>query len=48
MSIAVNTRLEVYYSETAPIINYYESLGCLKQIDGIGAVGEVANRISNL
>lgn len=48
MSIAVNTRLEVYYSETAPIIDYYESLGCLKRIDGIGAVGEVADRISNL
>tara|TARA_B100001750_G_scaffold175822_1_gene144024 strand:- start:1198 stop:1848 length:651 start_codon:yes stop_codon:yes gene_type:complete len=48
MSIAVNTRLEVYYSETAPIIDYYEALGCLKKIDGIGAVGEVARRISEL
>ena len=47
MSIAVNTRLEVYYSETSPIIDYYESLGCLRQIDGVGAVGEVAYRVSN-
>jgi len=47
MPVAVNTRLEVYYSETEPIINYYASSGCLKQIDGVGTVSEIENRISH-
>ena len=47
MPVAVNTRLEVYYAETSPIVNYYASSSCLIQIDGVGTVSQVANRISH-
>jgi adenylate kinase len=42
---SVRKRLEVYFTETAPLIDYYARVGKLLEIDGEGEVGEVAGRI---
>ena len=41
----VRKRLEVYFAETAPLIDYYARRGKLLKIDGEGSVGEVTRRI---
>ena len=41
----VKKRLEVYFTETAPLIDYYGSDGRLLEIDGEGEVAEVEKRI---
>ena len=41
----VKRRLEVYFAETAPLIDYYNRAGKLLEIDGEGGVDEVAGRI---
>jgi len=43
---SIRKRLEVYFAETAPLIDYYGRLGKLLEIDGEGDVGEVAKRIT--
>ena len=42
---SVRKRLEVYFTETAPLIDYYARVSKLLEIDGEGEVGEVARRI---
>jgi adenylate kinase len=41
----VRKRLEVYFGETAPVIDYYTQAGKIIAVDGEGSVGEVARRI---
>jgi adenylate kinase len=41
----VKKRLEVYFAQTAPLIDYYNQAGKLLEIDGEGDVSEVGNRI---
>jgi len=41
----VKKRLEVYFAETAPLIDYYARGGKLVEIDGVGSVDEVPRRI---
>jgi len=43
--VSVRKRLEVYFAETAPLIDYYKQGGKLLEIDGEGGVAEVAKRI---
>ncbi len=43
---AIKKRLEVYFAETAPLIDYYRRAGKLLEVDGQGEVAEVAGRIS--
>jgi adenylate kinase len=42
---SVRKRLEVYFTETAPLIDYYVKKGKLLEIDGEGGVTGVAGRI---
>ena len=42
---SVKKRLEVYFAETAPLIDYYAQGSKLLEIDGEGGVAEVAKRI---
>lgn len=42
---SVKERLRVYHSQTAPVIEYYESQGQLNRVDGIGSADEVFSRI---
>jgi len=41
----VKKRLEFYFAEAAPLIDYYAKAGKLLEIDGEGSVSEVARRI---
>jgi adenylate kinase len=43
---AVQTRVQKYHSETAPIVPYYESKGILKRVDGVGTPDEISKRIT--
>ena len=38
-------RLEKYHSETAPIIPIYEGMGILRRVDGVGALGDITQRM---
>ncbi|MDO5493459.1 MAG: adenylate kinase [Nesterenkonia sp.] len=42
---AIRRRLELFESETAPMIAEYESRGLLRRVDGLGEVDEVNARI---
>jgi adenylate kinase len=41
----IRTRLQVYRNETKPVLNHYEKQGLVKEIDGVGSIGEIFNRI---
>ncbi len=41
----VKKRLQVYFAETAPLIDYYAQSGKLLEVDGEGSVDEVRRRI---
>jgi adenylate kinase len=43
--VSIKKRLEVYFAETAPLIDYYNQGSKLLEIDGEGGVAEVARRI---
>ncbi len=42
---AIKKRLQVYFAQTAPLIDYYTVKGKLVEVDGEGNVGEVRERI---
>lgn len=42
---AIRRRLELFDSETAPMIAEYESRGLLRRVDGLGGIDEVNARI---
>ncbi|WP_156760195.1 adenylate kinase [Microbacterium karelineae] len=42
---AVAKRLDIYESETAPIIDTYEARGIVDRIDGVGSLDEITERI---
>ncbi len=41
----VNNRLEVYEEKTAPLVDYYRRTGVLKEVDGLGGIPEIQDRI---
>jgi adenylate kinase len=41
----VKKRLATYEAMTAELLPYYENLGILRRIDGVGSVDEVSHRI---
>ncbi|MFB0559500.1 MAG: adenylate kinase family protein, partial [Dehalococcoidales bacterium] len=41
----VKKRLQVYFTQTAPLIDYYARSGKLLEVDGVGGVDEVKRRI---
>ena len=41
----VRTRLEVYQTETLPVLQYYRELGLLADISGLGSVESVSQRL---
>lgn len=42
----IKNRLEVYRTQTAPLIEYYESRGLLKRVDAEGSMDEVYARLT--
>ena len=43
----VKTRLSVYHKETEPVQKHYAAKGVVKEIDGIGTIDEIFDRISS-
>jgi adenylate kinase len=43
---SIRTRMREYKQKTEPLIAYYRSRGVLREVDGIGAVEEVAQRVA--
>ena len=41
----VGSRLEVYASQTQPLIDYYQNKGLLRPIDGLGKITEIFDRV---
>ena len=41
----IKKRLEVYFSETAPLIDYYKESGKLAEIDGEGSIEQISESI---
>lgn len=41
----IKKRLEVYNSQTAPLIEYYNKKGILKSVNGTGSIDEIFNNI---
>lgn len=41
----IRQRLAVYREQTSPLIDYYGSKGALKEVDGLGDIGEIQGRI---
>jgi adenylate kinase len=42
----VRSRLEAYYAQTEPLIDYYRSQGKLKSVDGMAEIGAVHRAIA--
>lgn len=42
----VKARLNVYETQTAPLVSYYRDRGLLREIDGVGKVEDIADRIA--
>ena len=43
----IKTRLQVYHDETEPVLNHYQKKGSVIEIDGIGSIEEIFNRIDS-
>jgi adenylate kinase len=43
---AVRQRLELFASETGPLLDYYRQQGLLVRVDAVGEVGDVTGRIA--
>ncbi len=41
----VKKRIEVYFAETAPLIDYYKEAGKLVEINGQGEIGDIGQRL---
>lgn len=42
---SIKTRLNLYYQQTQPLLNYYRNQGILTKVNGIGDVSEIQNEI---
>lgn len=43
----VKNRLNVYWNETLPVLNYYKEQELVEEIDGTGSIEEIFGRIKN-
>lgn len=41
----IKTRLQVYRKETEPVLNYYKQQGVVEEVNGVGDVDEIFERI---
>jgi adenylate kinase len=41
----INTRIATYHNQTEPLIEYYAQAGKYNEIDGVGTIDEVRDRI---
>ena len=41
----VTNRIQTYHAKTEPLINYYKAAGLYREIDGVGTIEQVRERI---
>ena len=41
----IKNRLSVYYEKTKPVLDYYEAQNIVKNVDGIGEINEIFEKI---
>jgi adenylate kinase len=41
----ISARLKVYDKQTVPLVDYYRQRGILREIDGVGSVDDIRNRL---
>ena len=41
----IKTRLDLYFQQTAPLLNFYREKGILKEVDGLGDVNQIQSEI---
>jgi adenylate kinase len=44
---SIRTRMQEYRQKTEPLLDYYRKRGVLGEVDGLGSVDEIADRILN-
>ena len=44
----VENRIKTYHDKTEPLIEYYQNAGRYQEIDGVGTIEEVQERIFNI
>jgi adenylate kinase len=44
----VTSRLEVYESQTKPLIDYYTVQGKIRPVDGVGEIKEIFGRVTQV
>ena len=44
----INNRIVTYHNQTEPLIEYYNKAGKYNEIDGVGTIEEVQERIFNI
>ncbi len=44
----IRNRLEVYHRQTEPLKEYYRQKGCLVEVDGLGTMDEVFDRVTKM
>ena len=44
----IRNRQKIYWKQTAPLLDYYQSKGILKNVDGLGSILEITKRILNI
>ncbi len=42
---SIKIRLDLYYAQTQPLLDYYKNLGILTEIDGSGSIEEIQDKI---
>ncbi|MFI5240494.1 MAG: adenylate kinase family protein [Candidatus Saccharimonadia bacterium] len=46
--IGINNRLDYFEKETLPVIEFWNSLGVTRVVDGLGSINEVTQRINRI
>ena len=44
----IRNRQNIYWEQTSPILDFYRSKGLLKDVDGLGDIEEITDRILNV
>jgi adenylate kinase len=44
----INNRIVTYHNQTEPLIEYYDNAGKYNEIDGVGTIEEVQERIFSI
>ena len=41
----IRNRQKIYWEQTAPLVDFYKKKGILKDVDGLGEISEITERI---